>query len=698
VKKAAQRILDQVGTYGSTRYPYTFETSLSTYDAGGNSQAYNTGLSVVAYHLVAYLAGIMGEPQTSSIYEDAFQKATRSFEDRWLDNPYDVGNYCESVLGGLWISNFLKMNSPWEKRKLDNLYATIFNWYNPLNTGMGQYGGSYSEWQPYLIGHLGGYSLQTNRDRVWLALQRDMYERNYYDRNLVFNQQLGIPPKVVSPKWIATSTAGSNQYISIPVLWRNYYELVGYHRNKYSGELWLEPALFDSLNHSLQNALIITPEGYATISYTGYGASYQNQEIVFKPDRPMDVSSVYVRDLYAVSQNAVRAVKVNGVDTEFLRVGSGDQAHLKLDWAGTIPVSGINIRIEGEPKLSDVIPSPPEILRGEALGPSQILLTWTATQTGITGYVVEARIRGLWQPIGTTSVNDTSYIDTGLLPSTAYTYRVRAYTVQNFSDPSVEIGVTTKGWEAGEVVVALNSGGNAYRSATGIQYIGDASTGWVSGGSTYATTDTIAGTQDDVLYQTERYGTFAYTIPLDNGSYDIVLKFAEIYQDTPNARIFHVDIEGVRVIKNLDLFLRIGKNRAYDVVVPVVLTDGVLNINFVTVADNAKISALEIRKHIPTRISDYELRTIPTNFFLSQNFPNPYNSVTRIQYALPDESYVRLTLYDVLGEQVAVLVDEREKAGYYGVRYDAGNLASGIYFYRIEAGGFQAVRKMILLK
>lgn len=64
----------------------------------------------------------------------------------------------------------------------------------------------------------------------------------------------------------------------------------------------------------------------------------------------MDVSSVYVRHLYADSQNSVKIVRVNGADTEFLRVGSGDQAHLKLHWVETIPVGGITIQLEGEPK------------------------------------------------------------------------------------------------------------------------------------------------------------------------------------------------------------------------------------------------------------------------------------------------------------------------------------------------------------
>jgi hypothetical protein len=698
VKNAAQRILDQVDLYGSSQYPYTFESSLSTYDAGGNSQAYNTGLSIVAYRIMVYLAGIMEEPATASLYENAFQIAVDGFEARWLDQTYPVGNFCESVLGGPWIANFLKMDPVWQKSKLDNLYYTIVNYYDPLNKGMGLTGGSYSEWQPYLIGHLGGYSLQTNRTNVWRALQKDMYERSYLDRNLVFNQQLGIPEKVYSPTWIATNVQGTNQYISIPVLWRNYYNLTGFHRNSYSGELWLEPVLYDSLDHQLQDALIFIPEGYATINYSASGEFYQNQSIIFQPDQAMDVTAIYVWDLYADSLNAVDLVRVNGVDTDFLRTGEGDQAHLKLNWTGTIPVSGITIQVEGDARPGLLVPSAPVNLQGNALNSSQVQLRWKAVEEEIIGYMIEIDMGEGFQTLGTTSAGDTSYMDTGLLKSTTYHYRVRAYNAQYFSDPTGEIMVNTGGGGTGAVLHALNAGGDTYLSSAGIEYLNDASTGWVSGGTAYSSSEAIAGTEDDQLYQSERYGDFSYSIPLENGLYDIVLKFAEIYQDDPGSRIFHVDMEGERVIRSLDLIFRTDKNTAYDVVIPMQLTDGNLNIDFVTVADNAKLSALEIRNPGAVGMEELHLANIPQNYFLNQNYPNPFNPETHIQYGLPKAAQVRVAIYNILGEQVALLVDERKKGGYYTIDFNGASLASGIYFYHIHAGNYQSVRKMILIK
>jgi hypothetical protein len=88
----------------------------------------------------------------------------------------------------------------------------------------------------------------------------------------------------------------------------------------------------------------------------------------------------------------------------------------------------------------------------------------------------------------------------------------------------------------------------------------------------------------------------------------------------------------------------------------------------------------------------------PTEFSLQQNYPNPFNPVTRIKYSIPEESKVVMKIYNVLGQQVAQLVNEIQKAGYYNVDFDASKLTSGIYLYKIEAKNFSSVKKMILVK
>jgi hypothetical protein len=86
------------------------------------------------------------------------------------------------------------------------------------------------------------------------------------------------------------------------------------------------------------------------------------------------------------------------------------------------------------------------------------------------------------------------------------------------------------------------------------------------------------------------------------------------------------------------------------------------------------------------------------SYALAQNFPNPFNPVTKISYSLPKSSLVNLTVYDILGQKVASLVSERQEAGSYSIDFDASSLSSGVYYYKIETGDFTSIKKMTLLK
>jgi hypothetical protein len=98
-----------------------------------------------------------------------------------------------------------------------------------------------------------------------------------------------------------------------------------------------------------------------------------------------------------------------------------------------------------------------------------------------------------------------------------------------------------------------------------------------------------------------------------------------------------------------------------------------------------------------------ESQALPKSFSLSQNYPNPFNPVTQISYALPENCRVKLTVYNVLGQRVKVLVDEYQTAGYKSIDWDGKDdqgkeVASGIYFYKIQAKDFSQSRKMVMMK
>jgi hypothetical protein len=101
-----------------------------------------------------------------------------------------------------------------------------------------------------------------------------------------------------------------------------------------------------------------------------------------------------------------------------------------------------------------------------------------------------------------------------------------------------------------------------------------------------------------------------------------------------------------------------------------------------------------------TEVSDKsdDVSLVPEIFALYPNFPNPFNPVTHIKYSLPQTAHVKLEIFDMLGRKIKVLLDEQKQAGYHTLKFEAGNLAAGVYIYRIQADHFTQTRKLLLLK
>jgi photosystem II stability/assembly factor-like uncharacterized protein len=113
------------------------------------------------------------------------------------------------------------------------------------------------------------------------------------------------------------------------------------------------------------------------------------------------------------------------------------------------------------------------------------------------------------------------------------------------------------------------------------------------------------------------------------------------------------------------------------------------------VRDNGGITRISLfRGGAVKRISD----VIPESFGLNQNYPNPFNPATNIEFRTAEFGFVRLTVFDILGREVTTLVNEKLASGEYEVSFDASNLTSGVYFYRLRAENYSAVKKMVLVK
>ncbi len=96
--------------------------------------------------------------------------------------------------------------------------------------------------------------------------------------------------------------------------------------------------------------------------------------------------------------------------------------------------------------------------------------------------------------------------------------------------------------------------------------------------------------------------------------------------------------------------------------------------------------------------------SVPTEYKLEQNYPNPFNPATKIQYSIPNvgmglaPSVVILKIYDILGNEVTILVNEQKEPGYYEVEFNASSFANGVYIYRLQSGSFVSTKKMMVLK
>lgn len=108
------------------------------------------------------------------------------------------------------------------------------------------------------------------------------------------------------------------------------------------------------------------------------------------------------------------------------------------------------------------------------------------------------------------------------------------------------------------------------------------------------------------------------------------------------------------------------------------------------------IGTIQVSAYNKEHISD--LKGNPDRFILNQNYPNPFNPSTILSYTLKTDSEVKLTVYNLVGQSVEVLVDEFQTSGYYEYSFDATNLPAGIYLYKLQVGEYSSVKRMTLVK
>ena len=257
-------------------------------------------------------------------------------------------------------------------------------------------------------------------------------------------------------------------------------------------------------------------------------------------------------------------------------------------------------------------PDAPTGLGASSTGPDSAMLTWDAVP-GADGYTVYRSVAGRTdgQPLGALAssglVTGTSFSDIGLSSATTYYYIVVAVKAGVQSLPSTEAAATTSAG-AGQPTRIDAGATTAYTSSTGQTFSADT---FQSGGFVRSGSSPVSGTNDQKLYQSERWGIFNYAIPVTNGTYDVRFHFAETYFGTivPGScvgkRVFGMDVLDTPASPDLagvDICAAVGTSAAYILTVPnVTIGDGVLNIRSVMGAvDDPELTALEV---IPRAIS-----------------------------------------------------------------------------------------------
>ena len=252
--------------------------------------------------------------------------------------------------------------------------------------------------------------------------------------------------------------------------------------------------------------------------------------------------------------------------------------------------------------------------------------------------------------------------------------------------------------------VKINCGG-----PEALDYLAD--TGWTKNtefgfldgnSSNYPSSLQISGTDEDVIFQSDKYGMVTYKVRLPNGSYDVKLLFSEKYFNSAGSRVFDVYFEQNRVIENLDIYQSVGKNAALvREINNVEISDGVLDIQFAEKIDNALICGIVITP-VSTGLLDDENINEHKSFKVEQNYPNPFNGKTIINYSLAIADNLRFELYNILGEQIFFKDLGYTQSGSYQFQLDtaalSGNpLTSGIYFYVFTGSNKRETRKFVLL-
>jgi hypothetical protein len=248
----------------------------------------------------------------------------------------------------------------------------------------------------------------------------------------------------------------------------------------------------------------------------------------------------------------------------------------------------------------------------------------------------------------------------------------------------------------------INVGGDSYQSYLKNQiYRADSTEYGYNEGSKASTTDPISNTEEDPVFQSEINGIAKYYIRVPNGRYFVRLLFSENYFTEEGKRIFDIYAENKLIFDNFDIFKEGGNKKALIKIIPTVeVYDELLELHFASEIQRTLLNGIIVDYLGPTKVENenpYDYR-----LYISQNFPNPFNGATNINFHLSEPSQVNFKVYDFLGREVysenlGTLGKGNNNVTWNGINLKGISLSSGVYFYFVEGKNRSEIKKLILL-
>ena len=333
---------------------------------------------------------------------------------------------------------------------------------------------------------------------------------------------------------------------------------------------------------------------------------------------------------------------INPPDNQTLLTAPGSVTSFGVDECNELYVVGFSPdRIyRFTPTAAIIAPTGLNGLASITLGvPPEVIvdLWWTDNSNNEDGFIIERKTNdGSFEIIDSVNENETTYTDWSVTDTTTYKYRVKGYNSTDLSGYCYEFTVTTP-------LRSLQAPSNLLAQSTG--------------------PNEVELTWDDNAFEEEGFKIERRTGI--QGTYSVIDSVAESVHNYSDQSVISNSLYYYRVFAYLGQIASAYSNE-----------------------DSA----------ITPNISVVEDLQIPLEYNLKQNFPNPFNPATIITYSIPEQSYVTLKIYNVLGNEVTILVNESKPSGIYNVTFDASDVPSGIYFYTLKAENFSSTKKMIYLK